>query len=131
MRTFISFIIITSMLFTSCGNNQSKDKEKAKEATEQSTSESDDFKKSKDCDEFLDQYEEWMDNYIVTIEKYMKNPMDAALAQEFQKVGQEGANWMTQWNSKLVYCSSVEKYQKRIDEITEKADKKLKEMGID
>jgi len=56
--------------------------------------------------------------------------MDATLAQEFQKTGQEGANWITQWNSKLMHCASIEKYQKRMDKITDKANKRLKEIGI-
>jgi len=57
--------------------------------------------------------------------------MDATLSSEYMKLAQEGMNWMTQWNSKLYYCASKEKYQKRFDEISEKAEKKLKEMGIE
>ncbi len=129
MRIFVTLIIVTSMLFTSCGNNQTKEAKKEKEAIEQS-SDTKKFKTSKDCDEFLDQYEEWLDSYMVVMEKYMKNPMDTSLAQEFQKVGQEGANWLAQWNSKLMHCASVEKYQKRMDKITDKANKKLEEIGI-
>ena len=128
MKIFIS-LFITSMLFVSCGNNQTKEKEKTLDSTEQS-SDTEKFKSSKDCDEFLDQYEEWLDDYMVIMEKYMKNPMDATLAQEFQKTGQEGANWITQWNSKLIHCASIEKYQKRMDKITDKANKKLEEIGI-
>ena len=90
-----------------------------------------DFREAKDCDEFIDQYEKWMDDYIVLIEKYMKNPMDATLSQEYIKVAQEGVGWMTQWSSNLAYCAAKDKYQKRFDEITEKAEEKLKEMGIE
>ncbi len=129
MRTFVALIVITGLLFTSCGNNQTKEAKKEKEAIEQS-SDTEKFKTSKDCDEFLEQYEEWLDDYLVIMEKYMKNPMDTTLAQEFQKTGQEGANWLTQWNSKLIHCASIEKYQKRMDKITDKANKKLKEIGI-
>jgi hypothetical protein len=132
MKTFIPILFCTALLFTSCGNNQSKDgsDNKSTELSEETM----DSKKSgeaKNCDEFIDQYEEWMDDYIKMIDKYMKNPMDATLSSEYMKLAQEGMNWMTQWNGKLSYCASKEKYQKRFDEISEKAEKKLKEMGIE
>ncbi|MCK5171210.1 MAG: hypothetical protein KAQ75_15130, partial [Bacteroidales bacterium] len=82
-------------------------------------------------DEFIDQYEKWMDDYIKMIDKYIKNPTDATLLNEYMKLAQEGMTWMNQWNGKLSYCASKEKYQERFDEITEKAEKKLKEMGIE
>jgi len=133
MKTFISIIFCAAMLFTSCGNNQPKG-ESEELANDQVTNEAlvtGDIKEAKDCDEFIDQYEKWMDDYIVLIEKYMKNPMDATLSQEYMKVAQEGMGWMTQWSSKLTYCAAKDKYQKRFDEITEKAEAKLKELGIE
>jgi hypothetical protein len=63
--------------------------------------------------------------------KYMKKPMDPKLMEQYMQVAQEGMNWVTQWNSKLYYCASKEKYQKRFDEISEKAEKKLKELGLE
>lgn len=75
------------------------------------------FGKAKDCNEFIDQYEKWMDDYIELIDKYIKNPMDAVLSSEYMKVAQESMNWMAQWNNKLYDCASKEKYQKRFDEI--------------
>jgi len=132
MKTFISVIFFASFLFMSCGNNQSKDGS-ANELTESSEElmDSNEIGEAKDCDEFIDQYEKWMNDYIKMIDKYMKNPTDATLLSEYMKLAQEGSSWMTQWNSKLYYCASKEKYQKRFDEITEKAEKKLKELGIE
>jgi Family of unknown function (DUF6591) len=132
MRTFVSILFFASLFFISCSNNQSK-KEPDKNSTEllEGDSDSKDIGEAKDCEEFIDQYEKWMDDYIKMIEKYMKNPTDATLLNEYLKLAQEGSSWMTQWNSKLYYCASKEKYQKRFDEITEKAEKKLKELGIE
>ena len=132
MKTVLSIIFCTSLIFASCGTNQSN--EKSVKDTDQSSDksiESADLKKAKDCDEFIDQYEQWMDDYIILIDKYMKNPMDAALMQEYMVVAEESINWMSQWSTNLSYCASIEKYQQRFDEISEKAEKKLKEMGID
>ena len=132
MKTFISIMFLASILFMSCGNNQSKN-ESDKSSTELSEEKTDtkQIGEAKDCDEFIDQYEKWMDDYIKMIDKYMKNPMDATLLNEYMKLAQEGMTWMTQWNGKLSYCASKEKYQERFDEITEKAEKKLKELGIE
>ena len=128
MKTFLSIIFCSALLLSSCGKNQSKNE--AEESSSNST-ESGDFKDAKNCDEFIDQYEKWMDDYVVLIDKFMKNPTDADLMNEYMKVAEESMNWMNQWNSKLALCASEEKYEKRFDEITERAEKKLKEMGIE
>ena len=133
MKTHITIILFcASILFSACSNNQSKE-DSDKNSTELSKEESNSKKagEAKDCDEFIDQYEEWMDNYIKMIDKFMKNPMDATLSSEYMKLAQEGMTWMNQWNGKLYYCASQDKYQERFDEITEKAEKKLKELGIE
>lgn len=133
MKTFMSIIFCAVMLFISCDNNQKK-VENEESTNEQSTSESletEDFKEAKNCDEFIEQYEKWTDDYIVLIEKYMKSPMDTTLSQEYMKVAQESMAWMTQWNGELASCASKDEYQKRFDEITEKAEAKLKELGIE
>ncbi|MEN8157251.1 MAG: hypothetical protein ABFS10_09875 [Bacteroidota bacterium] len=134
MKTIISAILFTTLLFTSCGSNKSNEKDKSVDASEQSTDESaksDDSEKAKTCEEYIDQYEEWTDNYIKLVEKYMKNPMDSELSEEFMTLSQEGALWMERWSGELVDCASQEKYQKRVDEISEKAEKKLEELGIE
>lgn len=119
------------MLLTSCNNKQSKNESENPSEEITKSAEDTDFEEAKNCDEFIDQYEKWMDDYIVLLDKYMKNPMDPKLMEQYMKVAQESMNWMNQWNSKLIYCSSKDKYQKRFDEISEKADKKLKELGLE
>ena len=129
MKKYITILLIAS-LFAACGGNNAK--EEAKKLQEEMAEETGvEFEEAKNWDEFIDQYEEWMDNYLVFMEKYVKNPMDATLTTEYMKLSQEGMNWMTQWTSKLYVCSSNEKYQKRFDEISEKADKKMQELGFE
>jgi len=132
MKTFVSIIFCFAMLLTSCSNNQSK-KESASDTDELTTKslKSDEFEGAKDCDEFIDQYEKWMNDYLKLIEKYMKNPADAVLMEEYMKVAQESMTWMEQWNSKLSFCAAKEKYEKRFNEINDKAEKKLKELGLE
>ncbi len=134
MKSIISLILFTGLLFASCGNNPSNEKKESSNALKQSMDESvksSDLEKANNCEEFIDKYEKWTDNYIKLVEKYMKNPMDATLSEEFMKMAQEGSLWMTQWSNELVDCASQEKYQKRYDEISERTEKKLEELGIE
>lgn len=134
LTTSLPIVVCLAILFASCGNSQSKNEEKSDDVIEESINEaieSGDLKEAQNCDEFIDQYEEWMDDYLVLLEKYMKNPMDATLSSEFMEQAQKGAFWMEQWSTKLVRCASKEKYQKRFEEISERAEKKLEEMGIE
>ncbi len=131
MKTYILIIFCSALLFTSCGNKESKN-EKQEPAEEIVKSDDDsDFKEAKNCDEFIDQYEEWMDNYLVLLEKYMKNPMDSKLMEDYMKLAEESMFWLEQWSGKLAVCASKDKYEKRFDEITERAEKKMKELGIE
>ena len=132
MKTIISAILFASLLLTSCNSNRSD--EKSISATEQSAEEveaSGDLAKMNSCEEYLDQYEKWIVDYIVLVKKYMNNPMDSSLSQKFLEQAEEGTLWMTKWSDDLADCASQEKYQKRFDEISERAEKELEELGID
>lgn len=131
MKTYILIIFCSALLFTSCGNKESKN-EKQQAAEEIVKSDNDkDFKEARDCDEFIDKYEEWMDNYLVLLEKYMKDPMDSKLMGEYMKLAEESVFWLEEWSGKLAVCASEDKYEKRFNEISEKAEKKMKELGIE
>jgi len=134
MKKIISLFVFTSLLFASCGNNPSNEKENSTDASEQLTAESEnssDLEEPTNCEEYLDRYEKWTNDYIKLVEKYMKNPMDASLSTEFMEQAQEGSLWLEKWSSELADCASQEKYQKRYDEISEKTEKKLEELGIE
>ena len=137
MRTIISIIICVGLFLSSCGNNGQGNKEKSNNTKEEAVNavdkslETADMEEAKDCDEFIDQYEEWTNDYIELLDKYMKNPMDETLSQEFMEQGQKASFWISEWNGKLLHCTSREKYQKRFEEISEEAEKKMKELGIE
>lgn len=115
----------------SCGDSNAKKENQEESKNQKELTEDSNLKNAKDCDEFIDQYEEWMDNYIGMLEKYMKNPMDAKLMEEYMKLAQESMHWMNQWNGKLAVCASKEKYEKRFNEISERVEKKMEELGIE
>ncbi len=131
MKKLIYLSIISLFVLASCGgNNEKKNNQKEAESALEKSLEAEEFDKAKDCDEFIDQYEKWTDDYVALLEKYMKNPMDAELMQEYMEVSQEALSWLEQWTN-LAACASNDKYQKRFDEISEKADKKMEELGLD
>lgn len=134
MKTLIPIIFSVSLILTACGGKQSatEENEKADSKTELSEEEleSTDVEVAKDCDDFIDQYEKWMDTYLEFIEKYMKNPMDATLSEKYMELASESIEWTNQWGTKVIICGSQEKYEKRFDEISERAEKKLEELGL-
>ena len=123
----LMFVVLT--LAWSCGNKHPKTEET--ENAVEKEAEISPTDKAKDCDEFVDRYEKWMDDYLVLIEKYMKNPMDQEVMQQFVKVQNEALQWATQWQSEMILCSGNEEYEKRFNEISEKAEKKLNELGLE
>lgn len=131
MKTLILIIFCTVVVFTSCNNKKSEKTNEESIENQTKSVDGTDFKEAKNCDEFIDQYEKWMDDYVKMLEKYMKNPMDSKLMEEYMKLAQESMNWMNQWNGKLAVCASKEKYEKRFNDITERAEKKMKELGIE
>lgn len=136
MKSKIILFVFAAVILASCGGNKSKEKEPEEVLNELEKSLEDSFEKEadvikfKDCDEFLDNYEKWVDSYLEFLEQYLKNPTDAELLSKYTKILEEASSWPMQWTN-LVKCSTEEKYQKRFDEISEKADKKMEELGLD
>jgi len=139
MKNFLALLIGLTLMISACGGSSEKEDTSVKEAPKNlieaqeqlESMRTEDFKEAKNCDEFIDQYEEWMDNYVDLLDRWKKNPADAAISQEYMKVSQEAINWVSQWNSHLAQCASQEKYEKRFNEISERAEKKLEAMGFE
>ena len=101
-----NFLIITLMIFSisvmSCGNGGEKgdDSEEMTTtenaqsdvadsgSTEQSDQEVGDDSGS-NCDDWLDDYESYIDDYIVMLKKYQSNPTDMSIMQEYQSMMQK------------------------------------------
>ena len=133
MRKIIFLFLASVFLFWGCSNKPEKNESTSEDnvRVEEKSGMEGEFKEAKNCDEFIEQYEEWTDNYLEFLERYMKNPMDSKLMNQYVELSQRGADWLMQWNSSLVVCSTKDKYQKRFDEISEKVEKKMKELGLD
>ncbi|MGI9550623.1 MAG: DUF6591 domain-containing protein [Aurantibacter sp.] len=89
------------------------------------------FDEAENCDEFLDQYEAWMEKYVDLLEKHKDNPIDLVSAPEYAEMSMQAADWASNWSTKLTTsCATDPSYEKRINEIQARMEKKMKEIGL-
>ena len=86
--------------------------------------------KSGDCDDFMDDYEQWMERYIELMGKYKDNPVGLASSPEYTSMSMEMMEWSSKWSSLAIDCAKYPKYEKRFNKIQKKADKELEALGI-
>ncbi len=89
-----------------------------------------DFEKAKDCDDFIDQYEEWSEEYIAFLSKYKDDPVKAVTSPEYSQMMQKASSWSQQWLTLSVSCARHTKYEERVKEISDNMEKKMEELGF-
>ena len=124
MKKLTYLILILSVLgFASCGTSGTKKENSAQKEEEKSD-------EIMNCDDFLANYEEWIDEYLIVIENYVKDPVNETLAEQFMELMQEGMEWSTRWLA-LADCADNNEYEQKFEEISKKVEDKLKELGIE
>ena len=134
MKKLISLLcFVTLVIIYSCsGGSASGEKESSDKASEEVKND----KKGKgsgaikDCDDFLDRYEEWITLYIEALKEYQQNPMDSKAMMKYTAAMSEASTWAQDW-TKLHACAYNEKYQKRFEEIADEASKAMEELGFE
>ena len=86
--------------------------------------------KVKDCDDFIDQYEKWSEEYIAFLTKYKDDPMEAFTSPEYSQMVQRAASWSQEWLSISVSCAQNPSYEKKVKEIADRMDEEMKELGF-
>jgi len=82
-----------------------------------SSSESNEVSSSSgDCDEFLEGYEKFMDDYIAILKKYKNDPTDASILSEYTSMMSEA----TEWSTKTADCAADPKFAAKFVEIQTK-----------
>ncbi len=125
-KTFYLLIMLSFFLF-SCGGSSDQATEQNGEAV---NTEQGDEQTIKDCDDFLDQYEQWTDDYLEVLEAYTKDPTNIEISKDFVALSQSMENWYLQWTD-YIQCASNPKYEKRWQAISDKVDNKMEELGMD
>lgn len=132
----MSVIVIGLILLSSCvGNNSEKDEKNQQSETslqseevvvsdEKSAEQTIDINK---CDEFLNKYEAWSEDYIKVLETFSSNPADPKLAQDYNKLSREYSSWTNEW-FEFVDCAKKDEFFKRYEEINRKIEQKQKSL---
>jgi sulfite reductase alpha subunit-like flavoprotein len=128
-KSLYAFIVLSFILF-SCGESSEQTTESNDDQTiteQKGEATTTDFA---DCDEFLDNYEKWVDDYLTVLEAYMEDPTNIQISQEYLLLAQNSGTWLTEW-TEYASCAAQGKYEKRFDAISDKIDKKMEELGLD
>ena len=130
-NSFYLFLMLSFFLF-SCGGSTEQSTDNGNDAvkteqTDEAEGEAD--LTIKDCDDFLDKYDEWSDDYLKVMKAWKEDPTDITLGEEFQKLSESMTTWYSEWTG-YVQCAAQEKYQERFEEIGDKIDKGMEEMGL-
>ena len=119
-----NLIFLMSALFLfACGNDngktESSDAESgAKKIIKSATS------NSGDCDEFLTDYEKWVDELIIVYKKVKENPSDMTNNKKLMEITQEMAKWGEKWGS-LYDCAKNEDYAQKMEDLQKKAQEAM------
>ena len=126
MRNLI--FVLSVFFFISCGTSTSESQtENEKESKEESATEKDDTGfDTGSCDEFLADYEKWVNEVIVILKKAQENPLDLQNSQKMLELTQKMGVWSQKWLA-LYDCANDEDYAKKMEELQEKVERELGE----
>ena len=111
----IGFTLMAVMFLASCGggNNDTikTEREDAEKTAKESVTESPTIEEvenvssnNAECDEYLDGYEKFMDNYITILKKQQADPSDMSIMTEYASIMTE----VNEWASKTPDCTDME-----------------------
>ncbi|MBX2827362.1 MAG: hypothetical protein KTR22_04335 [Flavobacteriaceae bacterium] len=130
-------IICIGMLVVLLVSCNKKTKETNSDATTQMETESVELKSDTEtnvaltgCDKFLNEYEAWMNGFIEIMARHKDDPVGLVGDPEYTKTMGEGIDWATRWMQQPQACMANSNYSKRFDAIQERAETKMKELGL-
>jgi hypothetical protein len=68
---------------------------------------------SNNCDEFLEQYKKFVNDYIYILKKYKNDPTDVTVLSEYTTMASE----VSEWNAKISDCTADENFANKFSEI--------------
>jgi hypothetical protein len=73
----------------------------------------------RECEDFLKDYESWVDHYLDVKKKLKDSPMNPALVKEAAELAKATGKWATDWKGH-VNCTGDQKYIGEYERITKK-----------
>ena len=134
-KALLSCIVLMILLGTSCKKKQKSEESEETITIEMSSEEAskNDLvteEKSGNCDDFLDDYEEWMEEYVALLSKHKDNPAALVSSAEYTSMSTEMINWTSKWSELAMDCATDPEYEKRINKIQEKMEKEMEALGF-
>jgi hypothetical protein len=74
------------------------------------------------CDEFVEEYEKFADEYIEMVHKYMKSPMNTTVSNSYMKFTEKYALWFQSIPSVAIKCSENESFEEDMKSISERIE---------
>ncbi len=134
MKKLIKPMIVSFMIFSlliGCKKEKKEDQIQVNSTEQRNNDEekTDDTSK-KDCDDFLKEYEKWMDDVVEVMAKHKDNPAGLIGDPDYTKSMLEASNWATEWMQKSTVCARDSKYQKKFDAIQKRMEEKMQDLGL-
>lgn len=134
MKSNLLFIIVAIFFLIACGNDASHKEKEATIITNVETRENTTTLSSneviKDCEDFINRYEEWSDQLLTIMAKYKENPIGLATSSEYIDTMTKGINFIQDWETIAFSCATNPTYETRMKAIQEKMETRQKELGF-
>ena len=126
------FMVCSLMILSACGDKNKNAPEEAEVVTGKSEVSANDLKtdRIKDCDDFLERYEDWANTLMDLIEEHKDDPISLVTSPEYTKTMAASTTFMQDWQTISVSCAANPYYEKRMDEIQENIKKRNDELGL-
>ena len=111
-------MIFSILLFIGCGNNTNDEDIKAQDENKHKNT------IYNSCEQFLNDYENWVDEVIIIYKKIKENPTDIKNTKKMMEATQKMSEWSQKW-TKLYDCANTEKYSKRMEDIQARVDSEI------
>lgn len=122
-----SILFLASLFFLiSCGNNPGKSQNDKNDSEEIGTEQTNTISATAGCDEFLDDYENWVNEVVEVLNKAKEDPSDVQNTQKVTDATMKLQEWSQRW-IQLYDCAGNEKYEKRMIELQEKVEQALQD----
>ena len=123
ITVFVS-ISFVSFLMISCSGSSSKEVvPNNKEEVSSSVVEEKSSDGNGDCDKFIKDYEEFVNNYIVVLKKFKENPSDMTIITQYSEMAAKAANMETDAKD----CTDP-KYITKVSELVTRLSKAVSEL---
>ncbi len=132
MKLKTAVLVLSVLLATmSCRKNTQESMENTTTTeVEKEDKVSDNDKRIKDCDDFLDTYESWTNELIELMAKHKDDPVTLATSPEYMNTMLEGVSFVQDWETIAYSCASNDTYSKRMEAIQQRLENKQKELGL-